>query len=118
MIHLVKILFLKRKKQVKQEPVQFSSCDKQKNDQPNPSDQAPESLFTESTCGLHVTLTDQTFGVDKMMVMVMVMMMIIVMMTQCSSRNAPNFPMPSLLRKQYCPGKVGVRKLLGFSRVG
>lgn len=78
MIHLVKILPLKRENQVKQGAAQ--SCLPVRNKslgQPSLSSQVQESLSTKPTCGLHMTLPDKTLGDDKMVVVVMVVVVVV-----------------------------------------
>ena len=78
MIHLVKILSLKRENQVKQGAAQ--SCLPVRNKsfgQPSLSSQVQESTSTKPTCGLHMTLPDQTLGDDKMVVVVMGIFMVV-----------------------------------------
>lgn len=86
MIHLAKILSLKREKQVKQGPAQSRLPATNKSlGQPSPSGQAWESSLTKPTCGLHASLPHQALGDDKMMVMVtmvtVMMEIMVVMMT-------------------------------------
>lgn len=79
MIHLVKILSLKRENQVKQGAAQ--SCLPVRNKslgQPSLSSQAQESSSTKPTRGLHMTLPEQALGDDKMVVVMMGMMVVVV----------------------------------------
>lgn len=84
MIHLVKILSLKRENQVKQGAAQ--SCLPVRNkslDQSSLSSQVQESSSTKPTRGLHMTLPDRALGGDKMVVVVVVLMIAMVVMWWC-----------------------------------
>ena len=84
MIHLVKILSLKRENQVKQGAAQ--SCLPVRNKslgQSSLSSQVQESSSTKPTRGLHMTLPDQALGGDKMVVVVMLLMIAMAVMWWC-----------------------------------